>query len=310
MKIVFMGTSDFAIPALQKIIQSDNTLVGIVTKPDRPRGRGGQISPTPVKKIALDYNIPLMETPRIKAPDSILQVQNMKPDLIVVVSFGQIIPADLLFFPPAGTINLHPSLLPHYRGPAPIQRVLMAGEEKTGVTAMYLDEGLDTGDIILQKEVNIPAVCDYGGLEKLLAEAGADLLIETIDLIGSGTVPRKTQDEAEATYAPLITVEDEKIDWSRSAWEITNRVRGLSPSPGAYASFNQTRFKIYQVRVLNTTESGEPGQIKEITSEGLAVYTGQGIVELLEVQRQGKKRMPCKAFLQGFRINPGDRLDL
>lgn len=311
MKLIFMGTSEYAVPALEQIIKNGKNVVGIVTKPDRPRGRGSKAYPTPVKKIALENNIPLIETNRIKNSESIQEVQELNPDLIVVVSFGQIIPTELLFSPAWGCINLHPSLLPRYRGPAPIQRALMAGETTTGVTTMFLDEGLDTGDIIMQQEMVIPEHCDYGELEQILAQAGADLLLETINSIENNLMLRKVQEHDNATYAPLITTNDEKIDWSWPAVNINNLIRGLSPFPGAYASQGRNRFKIYRARVLDTTKSaGKPGEIKEITTGGMAVYTGTGILEILEIQREGKKRMSCCSFLQGYRLAAGDRLDI
>lgn len=310
MKLVFMGTSDFAVPVLQEIIKSGHTVVGIVTKPDRPKGRGGRTYPTPVKQIALENGIPVIETSRIRDEESIKKVKELDPDLIAVVSFGQIIPSELLYYAKYGCINLHPSLLPRYRGPAPIQRALMAGETRTGVSTMFLDEGLDTGDIIMQQEITIPADYDYGRLEQILAQAGALLMVDTINSIADDQASRRIQESEQATYAPLITKEDEKIDWSWPAANIHNQIRGMSPFPGAYASLGKTRFKIYRARAVNNVKGGEPGEIKEITDEGILVCTGSGILEILEVQREGKKRMPCSDFLQGFRIKPGDRLDL
>ncbi|HBQ85721.1 MAG TPA: methionyl-tRNA formyltransferase [Syntrophomonas sp.] len=309
MRLVFMGTSEFAVPALQGLIKNGNTVLAAVTKPDRPRGRGGRTYPTPVKDIALNNGIPVVETKKIREPESIKQVEELNPDLIVVVSFGQIIPSELLYFPKFGCINLHPSLLPLYRGPAPMQRALMAGETKTGVTTMFLDEGLDTGDIIFQREISIPENCDYGELEQVLSQAGAELMVETVDAIAGQQVSRRVQENEKATYAPLITIEDEKIDWSWPAARIHNQIRGLSPFPGAYAALANTRFKIYRTRVIKDKVKGEPGEIKEITKDGMSIVTGAGVLEILEVQREGKKRMSCSNFIQGIRIKAGDRLD-
>lgn len=310
MKLVFMGTSEFAVPALQEILKSGHTVISTVTKPDRPKGRGGRTFPTPVKQFALANHITVMESNRIKDEKAIRTIQDFDPDLIVVVSFGQIVPSELLSYPKYGCINLHPSLLPKYRGPAPIQRALMAGETTTGVTTMFLDEGLDTGDIILQKEIAIPENYDYGDLEQTLARYGASLLVDTINAIAQNQISRKRQNNEEATYAPLITKEDEKIVWSRSALDINHQIRALSPYPGAYASMANKRFKIFRARVMAELQSGVPGEIIGLTGQGIQVATGQGALEILEVQREGKKRMICSNFLQGFRIEPGDRLDV
>lgn len=310
MRLVFMGTSDFAVPVLHAIINSGHTIVGTVTKPDRPKGRGGRTYPTPVKQIALENGISVIETSRIRDEESVNKVKELNPDLIAVVSFGQIIPPELLYYAKYGCINLHPSLLPKYRGPAPIQRALMAGETRTGVTTMFLDEGLDTGDIIMQREFLIPEDCDYGRLEQMLAETGAALMVDTINSIVKNEAVRRSQESEEATYAPLITKDDEKIEWFRPAANINNQIRGMSPFPGAYASLNNKRFKIYRARVIDNAADGLPGEIKEITNEGILICTGSGMLEILEVQREGKRRMPCSSFLQGFRIKPGDRLDI
>lgn len=310
MNIVFMGTSVFALPSLSRIISSHYNLRGIVTRPDRPKGRGRTISAPPVKQLAREYDIPILQPVSIKDAATIETIYDWKPDLIIVVSFGQIIPIDVLDCPLSGCINVHPSLLPRYRGPAPIQRALMAGDKVTGVTTMFMDESLDTGDIIMQMPVNIDDDMDYGQLEAVLADKGADLLIDTISVLASGSLPRKKQDDSRATYAGMITREDERIIWQDEAASIYNRIRALSPVPGAYSSLNGTRFKIFSTRVVDENAEGVPGQVLQPSDKGLLIQTGKGILEVLEVQKEGRNRMPCSNFLKGFIVAPGSVLGI
>ncbi|HHV16694.1 MAG TPA: methionyl-tRNA formyltransferase [Gelria sp.] len=308
MNIVYMGTSVFAVPSLQSLITSRHQVVGVVSQPDRPRGRGKRISPTPVKKIAQQHGIPVYQPARIKEPDAIQQIKSWQPELIVVVSYGQIIPPEILEYPAAGCINVHASLLPRYRGAAPIQRALMDGEKISGITTMFMDEGLDTGDIILQLDVPIKDEYDHGQLEAILAEKGALLLGETIDQVENGTAPRIPQNHELASYASRITREDEKIDWSQPAESIHNQIRALSPRPGAWTNLGKYKTKIYKSRVINNDKSGVISQIIEVGSEGFSVQSGKGIIEILEVQREGRKRMPASDFLRGYQLQPGTLL--
>ena len=308
MKIVYMGTSLFAVPSLQSLIKSRHQVVGVVSQPDRPRDRGKRISPTPVKEIATQHDIPVYQPARIKSPEAIEQIKLWQPELIVVVSYGQIIPRQILEYPALGCINVHASLLPRYRGAAPIQRALMAGEKISGITTMFMDEGLDTGDIILQLEVPVKDEYDHGQLEVILAEIGALLLAETIDQLESGTAPRIPQQEELASYAGRITREDEKIDWSQSAEMIHNQIRALSPNPGAWTTIDNNKTKIYKSRVISNDESGVISQIVEVRNDGFSVQSGKGILEILEVQRAGKKRMPTSDFLRGCQLQPGTLL--
>jgi len=303
-----MGTSVFAVPSLQSLITSRHQVVGVVSQPDRPRGRGKRISPTPVKKIAQQHGIPVYQPARIKEPDAIQQIKSWQPELIVVVSYGQIIPPEILEYPAAGCINVHASLLPRYRGAAPIQRALMDGEKISGITTMFMDEGLDTGDIILQLDVPIKDEYDHGQLEAILAEKGALLLGETIDQVENGTAPRIPQNHELASYASRITREDEKIDWSQPAESIHNQIRALSPRPGAWTNLGKYKTKIYKSRVINNDKSGVISQIIEVGSEGFSVQSGKGIIEILEVQREGRKRMPASDFLRGYQLQPGTLL--
>lgn len=308
MNIVFMGTAQFALPFLNKIIESGYNVTGVVTQPDRPRGRGNKMVPTPVKEFALSLNLPIFQPDRIKAPEAITTVSMWEPDLIIVVAYGQIIPIGLLELPPGGCVNVHPSLLPRYRGPAPMQRSIMAGDTVTGITTMFMDKGMDTGDIIMQTEVHLDDTMNYAQVQEVMADKGSSLLIETIKKIESGTVERTKQNDELATYAPMLSREDEQIEWSVPAQTIVNHIRALSPSPGTFSTLNGVRFKIFTARVTENESIGQPGQVREISQEGFIIQTGCGTVELLEVQKEGKKRMTCRNFLKGFKVVPGDIL--
>lgn len=308
MKVVFMGTSDFAVPSLAKLIDSQNKILGVVTQPDRPKGRGNKVLFSPVKELAMEHNLEIYQPPRIKDESAIDMLRNWEADIIVVASYGQILPAEILDMPRLGCINVHASLLPHYRGAAPIQRAIMAGDKVTGVTTMFMNAGLDTGDIILQKPVEIDDDMDHGDLETVLAREGSDLLIDTMAVLASGSNPRKKQDNHRSSYAPMLKREEERIDWNENASVIRNVIRALSPQPAAFTSFNDSRFKIFKCRLVNSETKGLAGRVTQITKEGFEVQTGQGILEILQVQREGKKRIPCHEFLKGFQLIPGDIL--
>lgn len=307
MNIVFMGTSEFAVPSL-KILNTNFTVSAVITQPDRPKGRGYQVIPTPVKQAAQQLNLPIYQFTSLKDISAVDTIFSLRPDLIVVVSYGKLIPAQILEIPLGGCINVHASLLPHYRGAAPIQRAIMAGENTTGVTTMLMDEGLDTGDIILQTVVDIPADMNYGTLEHILAETGAQLLLRTIEEIRAGTAQPYAQDDSQATYAAMIHAQDEIINWHDSAWEIHNKIRALSPKPGAYTTFQGMKLKIFASRVHEQETTATAGVFLATTQEGFLVQTGQGCMEVLEIQRAGKKRMPAKEFIKGVKLSPGDQL--
>lgn len=305
MNIVFMGTSDFAVPSLNTLIASPHQVAGVITQPDRPRGRGKKLGISPIKKVAQKHGIPLNQPERVKADNAIEQVKAWQPDLIVVVSYGQIIPLELINYPRYGCVNVHASLLPRYRGAAPIQRSIMNGDNVSGVTTMYMDEGLDTGDIILQTPVVIADSYDHGQLEAILAEKGAELLRETIDHLVRGTAPRLQQDSSQANYAHRIMSEDEKIDWSHTAIAIHNQIRALSPKPGGWFMINDDKMKVFKSRIVDTLESGVISQVVEISRDGFRVQCGKGIIEILEIQREGKKRIPARDFLRGYQLDFG-----
>jgi methionyl-tRNA formyltransferase len=308
LKIVFMGTSNFAIPSMAKIIDSQHEIVGVVTQPDRPRGRGKKVMSSPVKDLALEHNLDIFQPARIRDENSIDTLRNWDADIIVVVSYGQIIPAEILDSPRLGCINVHASLLPHYRGAAPIQRAIMAGDTVSGVTTMFMNEGLDTGDIILQMPVDIDEDMDKGELECILAQVGADLLIDTIAILASGSCPRRKQDNHRSSYASMLSREDEEIDWKDSAIKIRNQVRALSPNPATFTYINGQKVKIFKCRLVSEESSGVAGQVTGFSKEGFWVQTGSGILEITEVQKEGKKRISCSDFLKGFELALGDIL--
>jgi methionyl-tRNA formyltransferase len=307
LKIIFMGTSAFAIPSLLAI-NSHHQLSAVVSQPDRPKGRGKKLAFTPVKECALANQLAVLQFGDIKKEEAYEQIKALEADLIVVVSYGQIIPQNILEYPSLGCINLHASLLPKYRGAAPIQRALMAGEKLTGITTMFMDEGLDTGDIIKQVKIEISEDMDHGELETILAQKGARLLLDTISDLQKGSYERRIQDDSEATYAGTLKKEDEIIKWSDSAFAIHNRVRALSPLPGAFTMINGSKIKIFKTRVVDTDERCEIGRVCSVGNEGFTVQTGNGILEILEIQKEGKKRMLCRDFLRGFKLNSGDIL--
>ncbi len=308
-KILFMGTSEFAVPSLEKLIKSDCSIIGVVTQPDRPRGRGKKVSFTPIKELAIENELPVYQPKKIKDPAAVDNILDMDPDLIIVVSYGQIIPIEILAYPRYGSVNLHASLLPEYRGAAPIQRAIMDGKRTSGITTMFMDEGLDTGDIIMQIPIPIAEDINHGDYERLLAVEGAELLLDTVSAIQSGSMPRKKQDDRRATYAPMITREDEKINWHKAAREIHHKVRGLSPKPGAYTDINGIKVKIFETSVVDENIVGEISEVVAINQDSFTIQTKKGLLVVYEVQRAGRKRMSVRDFLKGFTLNKGDLLD-
>lgn len=306
MNLVFMGTSEFAIPSLLKM-RDVFQVTAVFTQPDRPRGRGHKLEPTPIKRVAIEAGLPVYQYESIKDSEAEAVLYKLKPDIIVVVSYGQIIPASILDMPSWGCINVHASLLPRYRGAAPIQRAIMAGETSTGVTTMFMDKGLDTGDILLQRATEITDDMDYGTLQTRLAEIGADLLAETIESVAQGTIQRIPQDNSVATYAAMINKDDELIDWNRPAAQLHDQIRALSPKPGTYTTFMGKKIKIYKSRVAASEEQYEAGTFVGDTAAGFLIQTGQNCLEILEVQKEGKKQIPASEFLKGVRLQPGDR---
>ncbi len=301
MRIIFMGTAALACPCLETLAALPAAeLVLVVTQPDRPQGRHLQLAPPPVKVTANALGLPLVQPDKIRRAEAIDTVRAAQPDLVVVVAYGQLLPAALLEIPPFGCVNVHASLLPRWRGAAPIQYAILNGDEVTGVTTMYLNEQMDAGDIILQREEPIRADDTSGGLHDRLAVAGAALLAETIHLVDAGTAPRRPQAEPTATYARKITKEQGRIDWSRPACEIERQVRAFNPWPSAYTEFAGGLLKIWRATVVDAA----PGQPGELGRDGV-VTTGAGGLQLLEVQPAGSKRMSFDAFQCGHALEPG-----
>ena len=301
LKTVFMGTPDFAVPCLARLLEISE-VIGIVTQPDKKRGRGQKIMPSPVKVFAQTHDLPVYQPYKIREEKFIEELEKLAPDLIVVVAFGQILPQRILDIPPLGCINVHASLLPRYRGAAPMQRCLMAGETMTGVTTMFMDAGLDTGDMLLQEKVEIDASMTMETLHDLLSNIGAGLLVKTIMALMDGTLLRIKQDDSVSCYAAMLTKETGKINWTKSAIELHNLVRALDSWPGAYTRFAGKIFKIWRTRVHDGEHGGDPGEVIYQTEQGLVVATGKGALEILELQAPGKRRMSTTEYLRGHVI--------
>jgi methionyl-tRNA formyltransferase len=308
MRIIFFGTPDFALPSLKKLIASGENVVAVVTQPDRVRGRGHKLSQPPVKEYAVSQGIPVLQPAGIRSEEFFETVAGIKPDMIVVVAYGRIIPPAMLTLPPKGCINVHASLLPKYRGAAPIQWSIVRGEPKTGVTTMLMDEGLDTGDILLMEETEILPEDNAVTLGNRLSEMGADLLIATIRGIVQGTI-RPVSQTGESTYAPIIRKEDGRIDWAASAREIFNLTRGMYPWPGGQCLFEGEKITIIRTRVADADSGETAGSIVKIQGDELHVGAGMGILALLELKPEGKKTMTGAAFARGRHIREGMQFD-
>jgi methionyl-tRNA formyltransferase len=308
MRIVFMGTPEFAVPSLEALLKSEDQIVGIVTQPDRPKGRGHELASPPVKLVAQRAGIPFLQPLKIRTPDFLEALAAWKPDLIAVTAFGRILHAPILNLPPMGCVNVHGSLLPKYRGAAPVQWAVINGETETGITTMLMDEGMDTGPMLLQERIPILPDDTAGSLAPRLAEVGGRLLVETIRRLKAGAIAPCAQDHAQATMAPLLKKEDGIIDWAGSAQAIVNRVRGMSPWPGAYTFHGQDRWNIWKAAAVQEPAQGQPGTILIGAKQSLKVATGNGVLELLEIQTANSKRMSVGQFLAGHRISPGEIL--
>ena len=308
LKIVFMGTPDFAVPCL-KTLNENYEVIAVITQPDRPKGRGQKLTPSPIKEYALEHNLTVLQPEKIKTSETEEQLKKLAPDLIVVVAFGQILSKAILDIPQLGCINVHASLLPKYRGAAPIHWSIINGETKTGITTMYMDVGLDTGDMILKEEVSISAKMNTGELHDTLMNIGAKTLLQTIKQIAEGSVVRNKQNDAKASYAPLLTKELERINWLLPAQEIYNLVRGLNPWPVAFSIFKVKKLKIWQTKVIDNVTIGEIGTVLSLTETGFTVQTGKGILEILELQPESKRKMTAKDFVCGNQISINDKLE-
>jgi methionyl-tRNA formyltransferase len=301
MRIVFIGAGEIGVPTLQALLKSEHEVVGVVTQPDKPVGRSQLIEPPPIKKALSGTNIPVLQPARIKDRQAIEEIRALRPDVMVVMAYGQILPRGVLEIPEIACLNLHASLLPRWRGAAPIQAAIAAGDREIGITVMYMDEGLDTGDILLQRTIDILPADTGGALHNRLAGVAPETLLESLDLLAKGKAPRTPQDNAVATYAPKLKREDGKIDWSGPADAIERKIRAFDPWPGAFmtVSTDGTRnLKIFSATVIDLR--GKPGKILRSEAE-LVVAAGEGALSLGEVQLEGKRRMSAMEFLRGHR---------
>lgn len=296
-----MGTPDFAVPCMKALIDEGFEVCGAVTQPDKPKGRGHKLMPPPVKVCAEDNNIPVFQPETLKNGAMGPTLEALAPDLIAVVAYGKILPEYVLNFPKYGCVNVHGSLLPKYRGAAPIQRCIIDGEKVTGITTMYMEKGLDTGDMIFKSETEIKPGETYGELHDRLSEMGAELLVKTVRAIENGNAPRESQDDDKACYASMISKETGHIDWSRSAEEILNLIRGTNPWPVSYTAYNEEILKIYRASLCGDS-FGAPGSFRA-KNKKLEISCGSGSITAEEIQLKGGKRMTTESFLNGHKLD-------
>ena len=305
MKVIFMGTPDFAVGTLEAIIEAGHEVVLVVTQPDKPKGRGKTMQFPPVKECALKHGLEIFQPTKIRESANVEYLRSYHADIIIVVAFGQIMPKSILDMPKYGCINVHASLLPKYRGAAPIQWAVINGDPVTGVTIQQMDIGVDTGDIILTKELAISEEETGGGLFDKLAVVGAEACIEALEQIANGTATRTPQNHAEATHVSMISKEFGNIDWDKSATEIERLIRGIKPWPSAYTMLDGKTFKIWKAKVVSAENEYATGCIIHVGKGQMEVQTGNGVLSLLEVQLEGKKRMEVDAFLRGYHVDEG-----
>jgi methionyl-tRNA formyltransferase len=306
--IIFMGTPDFAVPTLQALVRNDHDVALIVTQPDRPKGRGRRPAAPPVKLKALELNLDWIQPSTLKNEDFIDRLRRIQPDFLVVIAFGHLLTEKILQLPKFGAINIHASLLPKYRGPAPIQWAIINGERQTGITTMLMDKGLDTGDILLTQKEPILAEDTSGALHDRLALRGADLLIRTLESFASGNIKPQPQDHSRATYAPLLKKEDGHINWQKSAEQLQAFVRGMTPWPGAFTYHHQNRLKVLRAAAEPENVAQPPGTILAGFPGDLRVAAGRHVLSILEIQGPSGKRLAIADFLRGYPLPPGSHL--
>jgi methionyl-tRNA formyltransferase len=306
-RIVFMGTPQVAAATLDRLVQGPDPLVGVVTQPDRPSGRGQQTAPSPVRKTAEAHNIPVIAAEKIRTPEFLQALKQWQPDIIVVVAYGRILPKTILELPPQGCLNVHYSLLPKYRGAAPAAWTIIDGESEGGVSTMKLVEKMDAGAIYLQQAIALASDETTGSLQAKLTPIGARLLLETLRQLKAGSLISQAQDESAATLAPILKKEDGLIDWNKSAMEIERRVRGLDPWPGSFTHVGDKLLKIHRAKIISTQRAGKPGEVIRADGGGFWIATAAGVIELNEVQMENKKRLAGREFIKGARIKLGER---
>jgi methionyl-tRNA formyltransferase len=303
-----MGTPDFAVPTLRMLIDRGENVVAVVTQPDRPKGRGQQLQAPPVKTLALSHGIPVLQPLKVRTAEPVQEIRALAPDLIVVIAFGQILPKELLDIPRYGCINVHASLLPRYRGAAPINWCIINGEVETGITTMMMDVGLDTGDILLKRAIPIRAEEDAVSLHDRLSILGAETMAATLDALAKGELSPQKQEDNLSCYAPMLKKEMGEIDWRMNPSGISNLVRGLTPWPGAYTWLDGKILKIFRA-AGSSTVAGEPGTVISAGRNGLEVACNGGSIVITELQLEGKRRLASPEFLAGYRVVPGTRLE-
>ena len=313
MKIIFMGTPDFARTALEKIIEAGHEVTLVVTQPDKPKGRSGELQVSDVKACALEHNIPVFQPVRIKLPENVAELKKYEADIYVVAAFGQILSQEILDIPRFGCVNIHASLLPKYRGAAPIQQAILDGEEKTGVTIMQMAAGMDTGDILIQREIVIDRDETGGGLFDKLSVLGGKLIVDALPMIERGELTPVPQDEAKATKCGKLSKDMGRIDFNKDAETIFNLVRGLNPWPSAFTSLNGKMLKIWKAEVVKELDGVDgagaaPGEVVAVYKDSFAVKTGCDYLKVEEIQLEGKKRMLVKDFLLGYKLEEGTKL--
>lgn len=306
MRIIFMGTPDFSVGTLEALVEAGHEVCLVVTQPDKPKGRGKEMQYTPVKEAALKHGIEVYQPRRIREAECVEKLRQFNADIMVVIAFGQIIPKEILEMVPYGCVNVHASLLPKYRGAAPIQWSIIDGEAVTGVTTMQMDEGLDTGDMLLKTEVPITAEETGESLHDKLAKAGAALCVETLAKLQEGSIVPEKQGESPTAYAKMLDKKLGNIDWTKSAAEIERLVRGLNSWPSAYTYWNKKVVKIWKASVTDENSNEQVGTVVKVEKDSFYVQTGNGLLKVLELQIPGKKRMDAGAFLRGYTIEPGE----
>ena len=303
MKIIFMGTPDFAAASLEALIASKHEIMAVVTQPDKPKGRKGELTPSPVKTIAVEKGIKVYQPVRVREQEFVEILRGYNPDVIIVVAFGQIIPESILEIPKYGCVNIHGSLLPKYRGAAPIQWAVLDGEKETGVTTMLMDKGIDTGDILLKRVINLAEDETAGSLFDKLMALGAETILETLEGLENGSITPEKQGESPTDYAKMLTKAMGLIDFTRTAAELDCFIRGMNPWPSAYTVLDGKTLKIWKAKPVDG--SGEAGRVLSVGKDSFIVCCGENALEILEVQLEGKKRMPAGDFLKGTHLEPG-----
>lgn len=310
MKIVFMGTPDFAAGALEALVLAGHEITLVVTQPDKPKGRSSELMPSPVKVCALKHQLTVMQPVKIKTPEAIGELKQYEADVYVVAAFGQILSQEILDLPKYGCLNIHASLLPKYRGASPIQHAIMGGDEMTGVTIMQMDAGIDTGDMLYQKEVAILPEDNYESLHDKLMVLGGEAIVEALRLLEQGKLTAKKQENEKSCYAPLIRKEMGKIDFNRDALELDRRIRAMTPWPSAYTGYKGKQLKIWKAIPVETlVEEAVPGEVLFVDKESVTVACGKGALEITELQLEGKKRMTTHDFLLGVKLQAGERFE-